>query len=506
MRAAAQHTIKIWLSCEFTHTDADGVNNQQLMLGRHAIMQELHSLGYTALPSFHGWYFSSEAYLTDTTSLHDGLWGELCRSAPAPPPPPGSCTACFTESFMDYIDTMSNWSNALTPNARKFVSPYGTRYAGASAAFVTQLQKLDVDVIAYQDEVGCIRDELPVERSRAAFHNLMLAHAHPGTPALWANIESFTWEGVPNYAESALIPAPFPRILAQLDAVSPYVENVITFTAEAMYQCAPVGPAAPPPWGPPDAEREWSAYTRTLGLAGEPPLAPTAPERLQLTAVHGIVPHVAIGWPVHYGVAPDPALASGNLTDGETGRQSPWDRKWVGFHPGQDAVVVLEMPSRFGPQLQSLGANFLAAPPVWFTDGDHSKAVARNVTCWLPHTVRWSVSSVSADGPWRDIGGAAEQPRWWAREVYDIRTQAFLVHLNATPAAAAALATARFVRMVATAAPPPWWNSWWNQTFAGVARVGLRVGRLMVDELIVNYGESPTLEAKHMIPSATRAD
>eukprot|EP01047_Picozoa_sp_COSAG01_P126916 COSAG01_NODE_56122_length_320_cov_1.162896_1_plen_95_part_10 len=84
--------------------------------------------------------------------------------------------------------------------------------------------------------MGCIRNELPVERSRAAFRNLAVAHSSPGTPALWANVESFTWEGVPNFANSALIPAPFPRILAQLDAVAPFVENVITFTVEAIYQ------------------------------------------------------------------------------------------------------------------------------------------------------------------------------------------------------------------------------------------------------------------------------
>ena len=56
------------------------------------------------------------------------------------------------------------------------------------------------------------------------------------------------------------------------------------------------------------------------------------------------------------------------------------------------------------------------------------------------------------------------------------------MHLNAT-------ASAKFVRMVATAAPPPWWDSWWNETFGrGVAPVGLRVGRIMVDELMVNFG------------------
>ena len=45
-------------------------------------------------------------------------------------------------------------------------------------------------------------------------------------------MESFTWESVPNNVDSALIPAAFPRILGQIDAVSPFVEAVITFCVE----------------------------------------------------------------------------------------------------------------------------------------------------------------------------------------------------------------------------------------------------------------------------------
>ena len=450
MRAAAGRDIKVWLSCEYTNTDADGVSDPILMQGRYAIMKELVAGGYTALPSFYGWYFSSEAYLTDTTESSSGT-----RS----PAPSSGCTACFPDAFMVYINTMSNWSETLTPSARKFVSPYGTMSATHSPAFIKQLQRLDVDVVAYQarfskytvasahssshtnitpciwndqDEVGCIRNELPVERSRAAFRNLAVAHSYPGTPTLWANVESFTWEGVPNFASSALIPAPFPRILSQLDAVTPYVENIITFTVEAIYQ-PPTNTAetvgamndtqlfvgtgisfndtqlfvgsgssvqSPPPWGPPDAQREWGAYTKTLGAAGVPPPAAGSEEQLERQIVHGGVHHAGIGWRVLYegGTgAPDPAYASGNLTDGLTGAQSPWDQKWVGFKTGEDAVVVLELPEDTC-QLQSLGVNFLAAPPVWFLDGDHSKPMPRNVTSWLPENVQWSLSSVSANG------------------------------------------------------------------------------------------------------------
>ena len=207
MLAAAREKIRVWLSCEYTDTDADGVTNSTLMEGRHAIMSELVHKGYTALPSFYGWYFSSEAYLV----------------------PSAGCPACFPEAFFQYINTLSNWSSVLTPGAKKFVSPYGTKIAEATPAFVAQLRRLKVDVVAYQDEVGCIRDELPVETARAAFAQLRVAHNYSGTPALWGNLESFTWETVPNqggFPGSALIPAPFPRILAQLERVhAPHVDR-----------------------------------------------------------------------------------------------------------------------------------------------------------------------------------------------------------------------------------------------------------------------------------------
>ena len=132
-------------------------------------------------------------------------------------------------------------------------------------------------------------------------------------------MESFTWETVTNFDESALIPAPFPRILAQLDAVSPFVEAVITFTAEAIYQPPPADAQCQLPWGPPSAVREWSAYSDSL-LAND--VSPAT--ALLRDAVHGAVNHAAIGWPVSYGSAPpDPQFNSGNLTDGLTGCVTP---------------------------------------------------------------------------------------------------------------------------------------------------------------------------------------
>ena len=72
--------------------------------------------------------FSSEAFLTKTAD----------------------CPACFPDAFLAYINTLSNWSKTLTPGAgvKKFVSPYGTMRAQATAPFIAQLQHLNVDVVA----------------------------------------------------------------------------------------------------------------------------------------------------------------------------------------------------------------------------------------------------------------------------------------------------------------------------------------------------------------------
>ncbi len=62
--------------------------------------------------------------------------------------------------FIAYIATLSKQARILTPAAVLFMSPYGTRSAVNDSTFVGQLRTLDIDVIAYQDEVGCVRDEV----------------------------------------------------------------------------------------------------------------------------------------------------------------------------------------------------------------------------------------------------------------------------------------------------------------------------------------------------------
>lgn len=56
---------RVLLSCEFVHSESDSVTDPTIMAGRLAIMEELATGPWgTAHPSFWGWYFSSEAYIT----------------------------------------------------------------------------------------------------------------------------------------------------------------------------------------------------------------------------------------------------------------------------------------------------------------------------------------------------------------------------------------------------------------------------------------------------------
>ena len=223
LAAADGAGMQVLLSAEYVGTEDDApVGNATVMAGRLAIMAELAATKVPRHASFAGWYFSAEAYLTPY----------------------------FVPSFFDYIGNLTEAARRLTPGALIFTSPYGTRSAVADATFIAQLRALGalgVSAIAYQDEVGCVRAELPIATVAASWRALRAAHdaAGPGAPALWANVESFTWEQLPNNVTSALIPAPLPRVLAQLRAASAAaVDRVVTFTVEAQYDAA--GSPAPP--------------------------------------------------------------------------------------------------------------------------------------------------------------------------------------------------------------------------------------------------------------------
>ncbi len=201
LTAADKYGIKFFMSSDwYGEWDERALLDADRVAKRFQMMQELVAR-YGKHRSFHGWYWPNEACLTPY----------------------------YTENFMRHVNECSREAHRLTPKAKILIAPYGTNKAVCDDKYVRQLEQLDVDIIAYQDEVGCLR--MTPEQSAAAYERLRRAHDRVPQRALWADVETFAWEGPPNKQTSRLIPAPFDRVRAQLEAVSPHVDKIL------IYQC-----------------------------------------------------------------------------------------------------------------------------------------------------------------------------------------------------------------------------------------------------------------------------
>lgn len=355
LNATAANNMHTFLSCEYVHTEFDPVENSTIMDGRIQIMQELtakYALRYT---SFMGWYFSAEAYLEPY----------------------------FPPEFFPYIEALSDSAKQLTPNALIFISPYGTRYAVNDETFVNQLKSLPVDIVAYQDEVGCVRDEFPVMRSASAFETLAAAHRAANRSILWANCESFTWERMPNNVTSPLIPAEFTRMMAQWLAVAKAgVAKVISFTMQGMFEAA----TAQHPWGGPNATYNAAQYMALFGGSSKQLLT-------TLQAINGSVAHEGIGAAVGTSCMPALGMDVADLSDGLCGPQTYESPLWNAYfaEPALPLIVTMQQTSAWS--VRSAAVHVLRVPPIWFKDGMWYNPIARNFTSDMPSQVEFYVSS-----------------------------------------------------------------------------------------------------------------
>jgi hypothetical protein len=152
---------------------------------------------YAHHKSFYGWYYPNET----------GINGH------------------FDDSFINYVNSSSAEAAKLTPKAKTLIAPYGTRNVKAGEQYVRQIEQLDVDFIAYQDEIGV--EKTKVEESAGFFENLYKLHKKAAKSRLWADVEVFRFEG--KVYQSALLPAPPERVIQQLEAVSPFVEKIFIY-------------------------------------------------------------------------------------------------------------------------------------------------------------------------------------------------------------------------------------------------------------------------------------
>ena len=202
MTGADKYGVKIFVTNDYYKDEYYFKNKEmfypEVIRARFKIMEEVAEK-YSHHKSFYGWYWAWESFLNPY----------------------------FPDHFFNYVNSATSEARKLTPKARFLTAPYGTYQAVCDDKYIKQLEKLDIDIIAYQDEVGCFR--MGPDGSKRSFEILRKAHDKVPQRALWADVETFTWEGTPNIVDTALIPAPFERLEKQLEAVSPYVDKILVF-------------------------------------------------------------------------------------------------------------------------------------------------------------------------------------------------------------------------------------------------------------------------------------
>lgn len=202
--AADKHDLKIFATNDFYNSvELNDAFDPVCIAARNTILEELnHRYGHHK--SFYGWYLSKESY--------------LCPY--------------FKEDFIRYVNESAEVMRRIKPDAKILIAPYGTRLARFDPIMVDQLKRLDCDIIAYQDCVGCLANT--IEESAAAFSNLRKAHDAAGRSALWADVETFEWDNGENKLDSRLISTSWQRLKAQLAACSPYVDEILVFSFQGL--------------------------------------------------------------------------------------------------------------------------------------------------------------------------------------------------------------------------------------------------------------------------------
>ena len=208
MDAAAANGMKVFMSTGWAKDQDDNLRDPSIKGRQIEMMKELAGI-YGDHPAMYGWYLPVED--------------------------------CFGPVLTDYaveaVNALTDMARDLTPAAKVLISPYGIFNSNfEDPRYEQQIMRLKVDIIAYQDEIGCVRERYPLPRLRENWKKLRAIHDKTNIE-MWANCESFAWEKATNDRTSALVPASFSRLLSQLAvATEGGVDRIISFMMYGIYE------------------------------------------------------------------------------------------------------------------------------------------------------------------------------------------------------------------------------------------------------------------------------
>lgn len=300
METADKHNMKVFMSSGWAVDQDDDIRKPEIKETQEKIMVET-AAKFKHHKSFFGWYLpvedSFEPYLPDHA--------------------------------VEAVNKLTHKAKSLTPGKQVMISPYGLCYADINhKKFAEQIKRLKVDIIAYQDEVGCVREPMPMKRMKENFAKLGEIHKETNI-RFWANVESFTWENRDNDRESALIPAAFPRYLSQITGVSlAGAEEVISFSVYGIFD----KPDSEMPIGQPcysaKAYQDYMDWNSGVGRW-----------KLLEATFKGAVTHEGVNRKISSSKS---IRGTKQLTDSKLGEETTEDKEWVDFgNKSMDIVIDL---------------------------------------------------------------------------------------------------------------------------------------------------------------------
>lgn len=183
--------MHVIVSTGWARNQLDKLDDPYVIEMQRKIMEELAQI-YGKRPSFYGWYLPVE----------------------------GCFIPYLSEHAVSGVNKIAARARELTPGAKVLISPYGTFAAHLDdPRFAQSIYDLDVDIIAFQDEIGCVRETFPMQNMKRNFERIGQIQRNCDIE-FWANVESFTWDRKPNNWYSTLVPAAFGRYLSQIVGIS----------------------------------------------------------------------------------------------------------------------------------------------------------------------------------------------------------------------------------------------------------------------------------------------